>query len=106
VTTHSYLTTLLSLLARLLPRGNESDLTAGGLTLQVLVGEDAALDSKISSEDPSNDLVLIPGYSEAMQAEALRDMPLVWFPILGENRLAQLKKVEESIPSSAEICPI
>jgi len=58
-------------------------------------GEDAALDSQISSEDPSNDLVLIPGYAEAVQSEALRDMPLVWFPILGENRLAQVRKVEE-----------
>jgi hypothetical protein len=72
----------------------------------VLVGEDAALDSLISSEDPSNDLVLIPGYSEALQSEALRDMPLVWLPILGENRLAQVRKVEEAIPSDAEICPI
>ncbi len=81
-------------------------MVAKGVTLQVLVGEGAALDSQISSEDPSNDLVLIPGYSEAMESEALRDMPLVWFPVLGENRLAQVKKVEESIPTWAEICPI
>lgn len=30
----------------------------------------------------------------------------MWFPILGENRLAQIKKVEEEIPAWAEICPI
>ena len=103
----AYLTILLALLAKILPDGSEgAGLAANGVTLQVLVGEDAALDSQISSEDPSNDLVLIPGYSEAMQSEALRDMPLVWFPVLGENRLAQVKKVEESIPTWAEICPI
>ena len=103
----AYLTILLSLLAKIVPSGREgAGLVANGVTLQVLVGEDAALDSRISSEDPSNDLVLIPGYSEAMQSEALRDMPLVWFPILGENRLAQVKKVEENIPTWAEICPI
>jgi len=41
-----------------------------------------------------------------MQSEALRDMPLVWFPILGENRVPQIEKVEASIPTDAEICPI
>ena len=103
----AYLTILLSLLAKIIPGGSEgSGLVADGVTLQVLVGEDAALDSQISSEDPSNDLVLIPGYSEAMQSEALRDMPLVWFPVLGENRLSQVRKVEGSIPTWAEICPI
>lgn len=102
-----YLTVLLALLAKIMPAGDkENGLWANGVALQVLVGEDAALDSLISSEDPSNDLVLIPGYSEALQSEALRDMPLVWLPILGENRLAQVRKVEEVIPSDAEVCPI
>jgi hypothetical protein len=103
----AYLTVFLTLLAKIMPVGEkENGLLANGTALQVLVGEDAALDSLISSEDPSNDLVLIPGYSEALQSEALRDMPLVWLPILGENRLAQVQKVEEVIPSDAEICPI
>jgi hypothetical protein len=102
-----YLTILLSLLAKLIPTANgDGKLHANGVTLHVLVGEDAILDAKISSEDPANDIVLIPGYAEALQAEALQDTPLVWLPILGENRLAQLKKIEGSIPSWAEICPV
>ena len=100
----AYLTILLSLLARLIP--SKEHLLAGGVTLHVLVGEDPELDSKISSEDPSNDLVLIPGYAEALQAETLQDTPLVWMPLLGENRVAQLKKIESSIPAWAEICPV
>jgi len=103
----AYLTILLTLLAKIIPQGSEGEgLAAKGVTLQVLVAEDAALDSQISSEDPSNDLVLIPGYSEALQSEALRDLPLVWLPILGENRIAQIQKIEEIIPSEAEICPV
>lgn len=103
----TYLTVLVSLLAKLLPAtGNGFDLAAGGVTLQVLVGEDPILDAQISSEDPSNDLVLIPGYSEGLQSEARRDEPLVWFPILGENRSGQVAKIEEAIPASAEICPV
>jgi hypothetical protein len=103
----AYLTILLSLLARILPDGKGGDgLHANGLSLQVLVAEDAALDSKISSEDPANDLTLIPGFSEALQSEAQSDEPLVWFPILGENRLAQIVKLESSIPEWAEVCPV
>jgi hypothetical protein len=103
----AYLTILLALLARIVPEADkEGGLVANGVSLQVLVAEDADLDSKISSEDPRNDLTLIPGYSEALQSESQQSEPLVWFPILGENRLAQIKKVEVSIPEWAEICPI
>lgn len=103
----AYLTILLALLAKILPEGKDGDgLHAKGVCLQVLVAEDAALDSKISSEDPANDLTLIPGFSEALQSEAQTDEPLVWFPVLGENRLAQIAKLESSIPEWAEICPV
>jgi hypothetical protein len=103
----AYLTILLALLAKILPDGKRGDgLHAKGVSLQVLVAEDAALDSKISSEDPANDLTLIPGFSEALQSEAQTDEPLVWFPVLGENRLAQVAKLESSIPEWAEICPV
>lgn len=103
----AYLTILLALLAKILPEGKNGDgLHANGVCLQVLVAEDAALDSKISSEDPANDLTLIPGFSEALHSEAQTDEPLVWFPVLGENRLAQIAKLETSIPEWAEICPV
>ena len=82
-------------------------LHANGITFQVLVGEDAALDGKIQSEDPSNDLVYIPGFSSALQAESFQDWPLVWFPVLGEGKVSQLEKVmNQVIPSNAEICPV
>jgi hypothetical protein len=51
---------------------------------------------------------MIPGFSGAMHAESVRDWPLVWFPILGENRVSQLQKLMTlaEIPDSAEICPV
>jgi hypothetical protein len=50
----AYLTILLSLLARIVPEADkEGGLVANGVSLQVLVAEDADLDSKVSSEDPS-----------------------------------------------------
>jgi hypothetical protein len=104
----AYLSLMLALLQRLIPSPTAmSPLGAGGVNLQVLVGEDAALDSQIRSEDPSNEPVLIPGFASALQTESTQDRPLVWFPILGENRATQLQKVmSELIPRSAEICPV
>ena len=36
----------------------------------------------------------------------MKDWPMVWLPILGENRLGQLNAVMGAIPDDAEICPI
>lgn len=104
----AYLSLMLALLQRLVPNPSVGNpLAAAGVNLQILVGEDAALDSKIRSEDPSNELVLIPGYSSALQTESTQDLPLVWFPVLGENRVTQLQKVmSDAIPMFAEICPV
>jgi hypothetical protein len=104
----AYLALLTGLLQKLISEKGASDaLWANGVNLQVLVAEDAALDGQIRSEDPSNDLVLIPGFSSALHAESVQDWPLVWFPVLGENRVSQLEKVlGAAIPGLAEICPV
>ena len=82
-------------------------LVGQGINFQVLVAEDAALDATIRSEDPSNDLIVIPGFSGVLHAESYQDWPLVWFPVLGENKVSQLQKVMELIiPPNAEICPV
>ncbi len=103
-----YLALLTGLLHRLVPdKAKSNALFAQGVNFQVLVAEDAALDSLIRSEDPSNDLIFIPGYSIALHAESFQEKPLVWFPVLGENRVSQLQKIMTSaIPTNAEICPI
>jgi hypothetical protein len=102
-----YLALMTGLLKKLIPNKQEpNSLWANGVNFQVLVAEDPLLDSQIRSEDPSNDLVMIPGFSSALHAESVQDWPLVWFPILGENRITQLQKVLAEIPDSAEICPI
>jgi hypothetical protein len=103
-----YLALLTAILDKLVPNKDEPNaLFANGVNFQVLVAEDAALDAKIRSEDPSNDLILIPGFSSALHAESFQDWPLVWFPILGENKVGQLEKVMAlAIPANAEICPV
>lgn len=108
-----YLALLTSLLNKLVPNKTVTQnaphpLANNGINFQVLVAEDAQLDGNICAEDPSNDLVIIPGFTGAIHAESVRDWPLVWFPILGENRVSQLQKLMSlaEIPDSAEICPV
>ena len=77
-------------------RGDRAGNLAGRGELQVLVAEDAQLDGQIRAEDPSNDLLNIPGFFSAWQAESVQDWPLVWFPVLGESRVNQLQKIAAS----------
>jgi hypothetical protein len=103
-----YLALMTGILEKLIPdKTAPKALSSSNINFQILVAEDAALDAEILSEDPSNDLVLIPGFSSALHAESVQDWPLVWFPILGERRMNQLQKVMDSaIPNYAEICPV
>lgn len=104
-----YLALMTSMLNRLIPSKDASNpLHANGVNFQVIVAEDAKLDGQIVAEDPRNEIVTVPGFSKAMQLESVQDWPLVWFPMLGENRVNQLQQIMRmaEIPGEAEICPV
>lgn len=104
-----YLSLMTGILSSLVTdKSKQASLAANGVNFQILVAEDAALDSRIRSEDPSDELVLIPGFGGALHAESVQGWPLVWFPMLGENRTGQFEKIAAlaNIPEDAEICPI
>jgi hypothetical protein len=102
-----YLALMTSILEKLVPdKQNPQSLWANGVNFQVLVAEDAALDGHIRAEDPSNDLIFIPGFSSVLHVESMSQWPLVWFPMLGEGRINQLQQVTSLIPKEAEICPV
>jgi hypothetical protein len=104
-----YLSLLTGILGKLIPdKKSPTALYAGGVNFQVLVAENVNLDAKIKSEDPGDELVLIPGFASAFRTESMSDWPMVWFPMLGENRESQFDKLVllAGIPSTAEICPV
>jgi hypothetical protein len=104
-----YLSLMTSVLARLIPDVRATAArVAGGVNFQVLVAEDATLDANIQSEDPSENLVTIPGFGGGFNVESMGDWPVVWFPMLGEGRTNQFEKVRQHapIPNDAEICPV
>lgn len=86
---------------------NVDSLAANDVNFQVLVAEDTILDSKILSLEPSKEIVYVPGFSSALHAESMTSWPVVWFPILGENRLPQFDIVKAEVDSTTlEICPV
>lgn len=103
-----YLALMTSLLHRLVPdKEADNALAASGVNFQVLVAEDAGLDGQIMAEDPSSEIIMVPGFSSVLQVESFQDWPLVWFPILGEHRANQLQIMRSTeIPGEAEICPV
>lgn len=103
-----YLALMTSLLHQLVPdKEADNALVANGVNFQVLVAEDASLDGQIMAEDPSSEIVMVPGFSGVMQLQSFQDKPLVWFPILGEHRVNQLQIIRSTeIPGEAEICPV
>lgn len=104
-----FLALMTGILDKLIPNREAPDaLVANGVNFQIVVAEDAELDGKIRAEDPSNSLVTIPGFSSALYAESVQEWPMVWFPVLGENRVSQFQKVVTlaPIPPNAEICPV
>ncbi|MGB7983831.1 MAG: hypothetical protein WCF54_01580 [Terracidiphilus sp.] len=102
-----YLALITAILEKLIPEKQHKDaLWANGINFQVLVAEDAALDGHIRAEDPSSDLIFIPGFSSVLHVESVSQWPLVWFPMLGEGRTNQLRQVTSLIPDEAEICPV
>lgn len=103
-----YLSLMIRILGKLIPDRNKDDaLYANGVNFQVLVGEDPKLDGLIISEDPSNELVTVPGFSGALKLDSVKEWPFVWFPVLGENRVGQLERViTNEVPPDAEVCPV
>lgn len=103
-----YLSLMIRILGTLIPERDKDDaLYANGVNFQVLVGEDPKLDGQILSEDPSNELVTIPGFSGALKLDSAKEWPFVWFPVLGENRIGQLERViANEVPDDAEVCPV
>lgn len=103
-----YLALMTNLLGHLIPdKQADNPLAAGGVNFQVLVAEDPVLDGLISAEDPSSEIVMVPGFHGAMQAESTQERPYVWFPILGENRSSQLQVImRDAQMKDVEVCPV
>src|SRR6266851_4604525 len=61
--------------------------------LFVLVSESSALDAHITEEGIDEDADYIHPFRGAAERESAAGRPRVWFPLLGENQIVQLKRI-------------
>lgn len=104
-----------------LPRGVYSSLIGKILTIIenkapnsinffVSVAENAEIDIKIQEFGADNDLNYLHGFGGGIELSAEVEKPLIWFPVLGENKVEHLNKAFTHVIRSQsrpyEICPI
>lgn len=78
--------------------------------LFLTVAENVKIDSQIQETDLEEDLTYLHGFGGQIELEADKEQPLIWFPILGEDKSAHISKGADKIMEDKarlyEICPV
>ena len=79
------------------------------INLFVVVAENAEIDNLIQENSIDEDLNYLYGFGGEIDLQAESEKPLIWFPILGENKQSHIKKafgkITEINSRLYEICP-
>jgi hypothetical protein len=75
------------------------------LNLFVAVSENAEIDSKIKEKGIDEDVGYLHGFGGTLELTADSEEPVIWFPILGEDKTEHLDKAYTHIRPN-EICPV
>jgi hypothetical protein len=73
--------------------------------LHVIIAEDVDLDKKIQEEGIDENASYLHGFSSDLEQESTEGIPVIWIPILGEKKEAQLIRIYDHIKPD-EICPV
>ncbi|MEZ2338383.1 hypothetical protein AB6735_22235 [Mucilaginibacter sp. RCC_168] len=71
----------------------------------IVVSENADIDIKIKEKGIDEDIGYLHGFGGTLELASEREEPVVWFPILGEDKLEHLEKAHVQIRPN-EICPV
>jgi|TARA_R110000851_G_scaffold310283_2_gene470034 hypothetical protein len=78
--------------------------------LFITVAENAKIDSQIQETAIEDDLAYLHGFGGEIELESEKDKPLIWFPILGEEKYSHIlrgaDKIAEDKNRLYEICPV
>ncbi|AFY61889.1 hypothetical protein [Synechococcus sp. PCC 6312] len=74
--------------------------------LHVIVAENVSLDKRIEQQGIDADPICLHGFSGDLELEATANLPKVWFPILGEGKQTNLRRVYDFLRRPTEICPV
>lgn len=99
-----------SLIGKILTVIESKDQSANPINFFIAVAENAEIDMKIQEYGSDSDLNYLYGFGGGIELSAEIEEPLIWFPILGENKVEHFKKAFAHIIRSQsrpyEICPI
>jgi hypothetical protein len=70
-----------------------------------VVSENANIDSKIKERGIDEDVGYLRGFGGTLELASEAEEPVIWFPILGEDKLEHLDKAHNQIRPN-EICPV
>lgn len=74
------------------------------------VAENVKIDSLIQESEIEEDLTYLHGFGGEIELESQKEKPLIWFPILGEQKKAHISKGADKITEDKarlyEICPV
>ncbi|AYL95293.1 hypothetical protein HYN43_008285 [Mucilaginibacter celer] len=71
----------------------------------IVVSENANIDSNIKERGIDEDVGYLRGFGGTLELASETEEPVVWFPILGEDKLEHLEKAHNQIRPH-EICPV
>lgn len=78
--------------------------------LFISVAENVDIDSCIQESAIEDDLTYLHGFGGEIELESEKEKPLIWFPILGENKSSHISRGSEKITEDKnrlyEICPV
>lgn len=75
------------------------------INLLVAVAENARYDACVKEDGSDSDTKFLKGFMGQIKPPAERSEPLVWLPILGEDKDPHIKRASDDLKAS-EICPI
>jgi hypothetical protein len=71
----------------------------------IVVSENANIDSKIKERGIDEDVGYLRGFGGTLELASEAEEPVIWFPILGEDKFEHLDKAHNQIRPN-EICPV
>jgi len=102
-----YLSIIAKLLALIDSSGRGNNFQLKNIpNLHVVVSENISLDRRIQQQGLDEKATYLYGFSGEIGREGTPNVTKIWFPVLGEGKVTQLRRIHDYLDRPSEICPI
>lgn len=85
---------------------NQIDENRLNTNLHILVSENSKIDVMIKNRILDDNISFFPGFAKNTSMQSLEDVPRIWIPILGEDRLEEISRLYRGLNLPQEVCPM